>query len=138
MTTLTPVQSATLAQEVYAVQDDVLLSVFLKRPEFSGAGRAQAILKAELGSRLLKVQDLFAVCSAGQGVYSQDLFLVFRGSTTANYMADWVSNARIGLERGRTGSLVHIGFNHIFNSVLPELKVFLDRHAHISGTMHWP
>lgn len=133
---LTPNESASLADDVYDVQDRERLKLFLMRPEFSQKTQGQALLSGEIGARLINTKDAFGVCAVGGSDRKNQIFLIFRGSTTANYMADWVSNARIGLERGHTGSLVHIGFNHIFSSLLPELKAFLDRHANISGTIH--
>ena len=61
-----------------------------------------------------------------RGDYENDVFLVFRGSTFANYAADWISNARIGLEIGVSGKPVHIGFNHIFKSMIPQLETFFN------------
>ncbi len=133
---LEPIQASKLAEEVYTVQDEAMLSLFLKRPEFSSGSDATATLKARVGTRFLSAKDAFAVCAVGGGHRSNEMFLIFRGSTWSNYGADWASNARIGLERGRTGSLVHIGFSQIFNSLLPQLKTFLDHHSHISGTIH--
>ena len=81
-------------------------------------------MKASVGSRLINTRDTFGVCAKGTGDYKDDVFLIFRGSTLANYGADWVSNARIGLEIGVSGKPVHIGFNHIFKSMIEQLETF--------------
>jgi len=60
----------------------------------------------------------------GKG-YENDLFLIFRGSTSANRNADWISNARIGVQFSQNGLPVHTGFNSIFKSMLPSIKEFI-------------
>lgn len=119
---LSPGLSAKLAEEVYAVQNDSMLKFFLARKEFSSTNKK---LNAEVGSRLFNTRDGFGVCAMGAGSHSDELFLIFRGSTKANYNADWISNARIGVNSSKTGLPVHLGFNHIFNSMLPQIKSFL-------------
>lgn len=136
MKVLTPQEAAKLAEEVYTVQDESMLSVFLQSPQFSRSEGASSLLNATVGFRLLNTKDAFAVCVKGREARSNELFLIFRGSTSANYGADWLSNARLGLERGPTGSLVHIGFNQILSSLLPQLKKFLAEHATTTGTIH--
>lgn len=131
---LEPLTAAQLADEVYDVRDETRLKLFLDRPEFSAGTGRKKLVQASVGSRLLTTRDAFGICAIGSD--GNELFLIFRGSTLANYGADWVSNARIGLERGNTGTLVHIGFNQIFNSLLPQLKAFLDNHPHITGAIH--
>lgn len=66
----------------------------------------------------------------------KDIFLIFRGSTTANMGADWISNARIGVERSNTGMLVHVGFNTIFSSMKNSIDEFLNTHNDATGTVH--
>lgn len=125
MTQLSPKIAAELAKEVYGVQSDLTLQGFLARPEFSGQASKKVHLKAEVGSRLINTRDGFGICAIGGKGNENDLFLVFRGSTSANNNADWVSNARIGMTISNNGLPVHVGFNHIFNSMLPKIKEFL-------------
>lgn len=129
MSKISPKVAAQLADEVYDVQDETRLKLFLMRPEFSKTRTDKQTLQAEVGARLINTKDGFGVCARGGAGYEKDLFLVFRGSTTANYMADWVSNFRIGMETSKTGLPVHIGFNHIFSSMQPKIKEFLSRHT---------
>lgn len=125
MSKISPKVAAQLADEVYDVQDETRLKLFLMRPEFSKKRSDKQMLKAEVGARLINTRDGFGICARGGAGYERDVFLVFRGSTNANYMADWVSNFRIGVETSRTGLPVHIGFNHIFSSMQPKIKAFL-------------
>ncbi|HMW47992.1 MAG TPA: lipase family protein [Cellvibrionaceae bacterium] len=125
MSDLTPIDAAMLAAEVYAVNkgDPVGLDLFLKNPLFV-SGTAKTI-SATVGFRAISVSDGFGVCALGAGIYANHIIIVFRGSTEANHGADWASNARIGVETSKTGLPVHIGFNSIFKSMLPEIQTFL-------------
>lgn len=125
MSELSPKISSELAKEAYGVQNDFLLKIFLDRKEFSDSSKH---LKAEVGFRskfLINTRDGFGVCVMGGSKYKNELFIIFRGSTFANKKADWISNARIGVTTSKTGLPVHIGFNHIFNSMLPQIQSFL-------------
>jgi hypothetical protein len=125
MSILNPGTAAGLADGVYDVQSELLLKGFLLRKEFSQVKNNQKHLKAEVGSRLINTRDSFGVCVMGGDKYKNELFLMFRGSTTSNHNADWVSNARIGVSSSKSGLPVHTGFNHIFNSMLPQIQSFL-------------
>lgn len=128
--------AAELAKEVYFVQDEFTVEAILSRPEFSKKSSDKQHLKATVGSRLVNTQDGFGICALGGKNYENDIFLVFRGSTDANHKADWVSNFRIGVEYSRTGLPVHVGFNHIFGSMLPKIREFLNLHNKATGTIH--
>lgn len=127
--------AAKMAAEIYTVQGDNA-RIFLMRPEFKQGADTNKPVQASVGSRLINTRDGFGVCALGKGAYQNDVFLIFRGSTTANYYADWINNARVGVERSSTGSLVHLGFNHIFLSMLGQLRRFLDAHPQANGTVH--
>jgi len=122
---LKPKVAAELAKDIYLVQSEQFIKVFLTRNEFSQAKSGSKQLNAVVGSRLINTRDGFGVCAMGGDKYENELFLIFRGSTNANSNADWVSNARIGVASSKTGSPVHLGFNHIFNSMLPQIQSFL-------------
>lgn len=128
MSELTPKVSSELAKEVYAVQNESLVKFFLARKEFSNSGGDSKHLMAEVGFRskfLINTQDGFGICVMGGEKYKNELFIIFRGSTLANKYADWISNARIGVNSSKTGLPVHLGFNNIFNSMLPQIQNFL-------------
>ena len=130
---LKPRIAAELAKDVYLIQNDRFIKVLLTRPEFSKKKSDSLQLKAEVGSRLINVRDAFGACAMGGDKYKNELFLIFRGTTTANHNADWISNARIGVSSSKTGLPVHTGFNHIFNSMLPQLKIFLSENKKIKS-----
>ena len=89
MSELSPRIAAELAGAVYAVQSKIALQIFLSRPEFSGLASQKQHLKAEVGSRLFNTRDGFGICAMGGKGYENELFLIFRGTTTANNNADW-------------------------------------------------
>lgn len=122
MPKLTPEVASSLADDVYDVQSDIFAKAFLSRPEFSSKASDKKSLTAVVGSRLINTQDAFGLVSLGANQYSNDLFIIFRGSTTANHNADWVSNARLGVDFSHSGLPVHTGFNQIFTSMLPRIK----------------
>lgn len=124
MSSLTPTQSSNLAADIYLVQDKNTEGVFFEIHQDVIQAGSSNVMKAEVGSRLINTRDAFGVACKGSGEYERDVFLIFRGSTLANYGADWISNARIGLEIGESDWPVHIGFNHIFKSMIPHLKNF--------------
>ncbi|MCL6269325.1 lipase family protein [Sansalvadorimonas sp. 2012CJ34-2] len=133
---LIPKDAASLARDIYAVQDEFLVKAFLNKPLFSPKGREKKTMSAEVGSRLINTKDGFGVCALGaeqekvgnQDTSNRHAIIVFRGSTTANMYADWISNFRIGVETSSTGLPVHIGFNSIFMSMKDQIEKFLNQH----------
>lgn len=131
---LTPKQASKLALDIYTVNSNNKndLKAFLSNNLFSKKS-GPTLLEAHVGGRIFRAaRDGFGVCAKGA---NGDLFLVFRGTTEANNKADFISDARIGIERSVTGLPVHIGFNHTFKSMLPEIKQFVAE-AKITGTVH--
>ena len=124
MSLLSPIASSKLAADIYLTQNKNDEEIFFPRHSTILTATSSSVVNAEVGSRLLNTRDAFGVACKGTGDYKDDVFLIFRGSTLANYGADWVSNARIGLEIGVSGKPVHIGFNHIFKSMIEQLETF--------------
>lgn len=126
---VSPNDAALLAARIYDIQNPMLVDTFLKLLPFrrsgSGASIQKTHLKAEVGGRvLLNHKDGFGVCSEGGDLYKNEVFLIFRGTTKGNNGADFLTDARIGITRNQSGLPVHIGFNHCFSSMLPEIKKF--------------
>jgi hypothetical protein len=133
---LSPSLASRLALQVYDVNSGNVdaLESFLSQKIFSRGN--QALLKAAVGGRIIKAaRDSFGLCAAGAGNYNGDLFFIFRGTTEANNKADWLTDARIGICTSKTGLPVHIGFNHAFNSMLPEIRKFITE-ANPTGYIH--
>lgn len=137
MNRLSPLTAAELAQGVYDVQDDMQLKLFMMRPEFSADSSQKQHLEANVGGRLIRSAiDGFGVCAAGGTGYENDLFLMFRGSTSANNGADWVSNFKIGLDFTSSGRPAHVGFLNIFRSMMRDIENFLSQQPGFTGTVH--
>lgn len=127
--------AAKLALGVYDVNsgNHDALKLFLKNSLFAPDAKA---IKASVGGYVLKAaKDGFGVCAKGAGAYKGNIFLIFRGTTEANNKADFVTDARIGIKTSKTGLPVHIGFNHTFNSMLPEIQKFISE-AETTGAIH--
>ena len=134
MAELIPRVAAELAEEVYAVNRGTIdMEIFLSRPEFSADPNHKHELKAQVGSRLIQTLDAFGLCAMGGKGYENDIFIIFRGSTKLK--ADWLTNARVGVQTSASGWPVHIGFNQAFKSMLPQIKEFL-RDADARATIH--
>lgn len=132
MRTLTPKISSELACDVYSVADQNKMNTFFQRPEFSGSANEQQRVSATVGGHYIKTNVGIGVCVRGSGRYKNDLFLIFRGSSTANCGLDWLSNVRFGVGYSITGLPVHIGFNEIFLSMRSKLEKFVHQHRDIS------
>ena len=130
---LNPRAAATLADAVYTVGsgDDLALKAFLSNPLFSSNAQSQQTLNAAVGGRIIKSAiDGFGLAAMGGGQFQGDLFLVFRGTTSRNKGADFLTDARIGLTNAR-----HIGFKHAFRSMREDISDFAKRNQ-IKGSVH--
>lgn len=141
MSELNPTAAANIAAKIYDVQNPMLVDLFLKLPYFKREEKATASphkhLKAEVGGRvILNHDDGFGVCAEGGENNKGEVFLIFRGTTMANKKADVLTDARIGLTRSNTGQLVHCGFQHCFNSMLPAIRIFFTSYKGSIKTVH--
>lgn len=139
MKELSPIDAAELARDIYAVQAISEVKRFLDHPRFKKIEKSSSSphqhLKAEVGGRLLlNHKDGFGVCA--QGSYEDELFLIFRGTTTENNGADILTDARIGITRSTAGLPVHVGFHHCFTSMLPAIRTFFSAHNSRAKTVH--
>ncbi len=135
MNALSPKLSSQLAAEAYTVTDQFKLDAFLQRPEFlNSVGEAQSV-RATVGGHYIKSRVGFGVCARGARQFNNDIFLVFRGSSTGHCGLDWLSNVRVGIDSSITGLPVHTGFNEIFYSLHAELEFFIRQHRDAS-TVH--
>lgn len=134
MQALAPKEAAKLAAGVYLVNqgDDKALKAYLNNKIFKQEKPVEPkVINASVGGRIFKKsQDSFGVMATGD----KDLFLIFRG-TDKEKSADIVTDLRIGICLSKTNLPVHIGFNHTFNSMLPEIEDFLTKNE-TNGIIH--
>lgn len=128
-----------MAERIYDIQDSSLVDFFLEQSFFKQAKKFGSSphkhLTAEVGGRIiLNHKDGFGVCA--QGSDDNELFLIFRGTTTANRGADIFTDARIGIKRSSASLPVHVGFDHCFTSMLPEISIFFGAHFKKSKMVH--
>lgn len=140
MSELNPPAAATLAKRIYDVQNPMLVDLFLKLPYFMATKKSETRhlhLNAEVGGRvILNATDGFGICAQGGKGYENEVFLIFRGTTTANKNADILTDARIGITNTSAGLPVHIGFHHCFKSMLPEIKLFFGNYKGKINIVH--
>jgi len=134
MATLSPLESALLAEEVYLIQNERTAKAFMARSEFASEAKSTKQLEASVGTLFWRAENSFEVFAKGSGRFQNDLFLVFRGTTDSK--ADWASNLNVGVQMSQTGLPVHSGFNKVFISMLPGIREFLAKHTTATGTVH--
>ncbi len=134
---LQPSQAARIAEDVYDVNsgNQRAFKAFLANSLFA-QNSSQLKLHASVGGNvLLSAMDGFGLCAMGGKGYEKDMFLIFRGTTTANNKADFITDGNIGLTSSSTGQMVHVGFNSTFTSMLPQIQSFLAKNK-VTGTVH--
>ncbi len=141
MSTLSPKAAAVLARDIYLIQNPQMSNLLFSNPVFRQSSdkgvQVNKTLKSEVGGRIiLNTKDNFGACALGGDKHPNDLFLLFRGTTTANNRADWLTDARIGISLLDSGIPVHSGFNHSFKSMLPDIKRFLGEHSKSIQNIH--
>lgn len=125
---LTPLQTASLARDVYALTKYPTLDAAYKflNTTYHGAfsfGKENMLAGKTGGPGILKCQTAFGFTLLGKGKYDGNVFILFRGT---QYLADWLTNLNATVSRSSCGELVHDGFNQTFRSMKPELAAFLD------------
>jgi hypothetical protein len=123
---ITPLKAAKLAENIYDVQNPRFLKAFIKRNELLESESSSSKLHGEVGTRMFSSRDGFGLCALDANEKSGKAYIIFRGTTTSNYGADFFTDARIGVELSHSGLPVHIGFNHVFTSMVSDIKKFID------------
>lgn len=126
---LTPLQSVSLSQDVYALSKLDTLDAATTYLNSSYRGKLSFVeentLKGKTGGPgIIKVRTAFGFLLVGQGEYKGNAFILFRGT---QYLADWLTNLNITLSRSSSGHAIHDGFNKAFLSMLPQIRSFVDK-----------
>jgi Predicted lipase len=128
MPTLNPDQSAKLANDVYTLTRLKTLEDAYKylNTEYAGvfSFSEKTLTTGKTGGPgIIKCKTAFGFTLLGQGSYSGQAFIIFRGT---QYLADWLTNLNIGCSRSSFSQSVHDGFNIAFKSMERQIASFMD------------
>lgn len=132
MNKLTPSQAANIANLVYRIEqnlDETKKNILISDVQEAGlseiySAESGSRLKGSSGALLFKSETGFAYLAEGKGRFAGELIFAFRGTNKKNYY-DIATDLNCGLQRGPSGTFVHIGFNETYKSMVPKLQAFL-------------
>lgn len=127
MTELTPFMAASLADTVYKLKKsgqekvftDALPPQITKNFDFDLSNHRITGVSGSIISRLFNRQTGFAAIGKGKASYAGDHVVAIRGT---DGLRDIITDLNIGLAGGDNNSLVHAGFNKVFQSMKPALE----------------
>ncbi len=123
MATLSPLIASDIARAAYQAR--------LKRKSIFIESATKAHFKFEVddvihgrsGGYFYRPKTGFVIAGSGiSSLHKNDIVFAFRGTKT---LADGLTNATANSKGTQTGELVHNGFQSTFNSMIPDLKLFL-------------
>lgn len=123
---LSPLQSASLAQDTYALTkfntlDDAYFFLNQRYKNVFGFDEKNLIKGKTGGPGLIKCRTAFGFTLIGQGNYQGQAFILFRGT---QYLADWLTNLNVITTKSCFHQSVHDGFNQAFKSMEPKIDEF--------------
>lgn len=125
MSTLTPSQAAAIASGVYSlrVESSEAMSIAKTDPlKIDGLFGSSSRFTGTSGALMFKPLTGFGYVAAGVGPFAGDLLIATRGT---DILADWITDANIGVQYGPGGNLVHAGFHETWKSFAPAMREFL-------------
>jgi len=137
MPNLNPDQSAKLANDVYTLTRLKTIEDAYKylNSEYAGvfSFSDKVLTKGKTGGpSLIKCRTAFGFTLLGQGTYSGQAFIIFRGT---QYLADWLTNLNIASSRSSFSQAVHDGFNIAFKSMEFQIANFMESSVK-NGNVH--
>lgn len=121
-----PATIAKLAADIYAIEKERHLPLFLKKYNFLSCDKS---VNATTGW-LIKKDRLFSICAMDKTTGT--LYIIFRGT---KYLSDWFTDVQAGLAPSDGGHLVHKGFNDTFNSCKNELSNYLKQQSDVKNVV---
>lgn len=126
MPTLNPMQAAAIARGVYRLRVNTV-EALRARGEPVGCENMfhlgdESMFAGRSGVLAWKKLTRFGYVADGVGPYQGDVLVATRGT---DILADWATDANIGVQRGPSGHLVHAGFNDTWKSYADDLRAFL-------------
>jgi triacylglycerol lipase len=124
MSNLNPSQAAAIAQGVYSLREQPSEAASLSKTDtlrvdglFTNSTRFTGTSGA-----VFRPLSGFGFVATGVGQFDGDILIATRGTET---LADWVTDANVGMQFGPGGKVVHAGFHETWKSFAPALREFL-------------
>lgn len=135
MKTLSPIEAAYAADNVYRVMHSNDLSVFHPSVESKFNLSAGKRISGTSGALIFKTKTGFGVISKGKGEFKNDAIIVLRGTKLMPH--DLLTDMNVGIQTSSTGKAVHAGFNNVFKTLEGDISRFLrgmnPEHVHCVG-----
>lgn len=136
---LSPLQSSSLARDVYALTKYRKLedAFFFLNQNYNNSFdfEQKDLLKGKTGGPgMIKCRTAFGFTLIGKNKYQGQAFILFRGT---QYLADWLTNLNVMTSKSCYHQAVHDGFNQAFKSMKPQLIQFVSAlRKHNVTTIH--
>lgn len=126
MPILTPVQAGELARGVYDLRLNTLADALKTGIGTDGLFAVEdgSVFKGTSGAVFRKLST-FGYIARGVGPFATEAAIVTRGT---DMLADWITDANIGIQVGPGGLPVHAGFHETWKSFAAELAAFFRDH----------
>lgn len=125
MPILTPTQAGEIALGVYDLRRRSLADALATGIGTDGMFAVDSTFKGASGALMFRELSTFGYVARGVGAFATEAIIATRGTAM---MADWITDARVGLQIGPGGLPVHAGFNETFRSFAAELATFFRQH----------
>lgn len=125
MNPLTPKQAGTIAKHVYdtRVRDAEAIGESASVLGLSDLFDFGSVQKSSgTSGAIFRKRTGFAYAASGVGGRQGEILLGFRGT---DIIADWITDANAGLQRGPSTWAVHAGFNETFKSLRADIDTFM-------------
>lgn len=140
MTTIPAQAASQMASDIYLIKSDNLdpsknmdLELALDRNKQYFDLGIENRLQGKSGGLIINKTTGFGIVSQGKGLYSQDAFIILRG-TASGY--DVLTDINAGFSRSNSGHTVHLGFNKSFKTLQPQLEHFFSQQRSPINTIH--
>ncbi|TQV66926.1 lipase family protein [Exilibacterium tricleocarpae] len=124
MNALSPMLAATLADEVYGIEDELVREDLADKykDDFTISSDSAAFTGESGAFVFIKKESAFGFGALGAKNYPGQALIVIRGTAS---LYDGLTDLNAGVKRFHTGGLVHQGFYYTFESLFDELQSFL-------------
>ena len=127
MPILTPSQAAEIARGVYDLRSQSVADALKTGIGTDGLFAIEdgSTFSGKSGALMFKKLSTFGYIARGIGPFAGEVLVATRGTAM---LADWVTDANIGMQLGPSSLIVHAGFNDTWKSYASELRSFFQHH----------